>query len=400
MIGPLALLLVVGAVVAAIAAWMRRRRPEQSATEAGAPPRRISLLTEAIGYIGTILVLAGAVAFAQQHWNDITEGVRLAMLAVVTVVFLGIGGLVLSSTEPALRRLAAVTWVISVAAFAGSAAMVNVLLATSGKAPFLTIATSTAVYAVVLWVLHRHGVQQAVAFGASCVGVASVVNYVITDPAGWMIVVPLWVMGNRLGSSRMVASRCPVVRRLAPRAPRGAHLASSDRPAERTPIWARDRHCHDGDDVGRRCEVHARSGDGCGGRARLRHRCCCVLLRRHAGGAGVASDRRVSHPRDGRRSGALALVRTSSVATAGTSTRVHRSYGPLARRSTAPGESDIAGDAVLSLQAERPLQADRLPLGGRRPRQLSACSRDRVRRELHDDPPPAPTLLDHLASPC
>lgn len=195
MIGPLALLLVVGAVVAAIAAWMRRRRPEQSATEAGAPPRRISLLTEAIGYIGTILVLAGAVAFAQQHWNDITEGVRLAMLAVVTVVFLGIGGLVLSSTEPALRRLAAVTWVISVAAFAGSAAMVNVLLATSGKAPFLTIATSTAVYAVVLWVLHRHGVQQAVAFGASCVGVASVVNYVITDPAGWMIVVPLWVMG-------------------------------------------------------------------------------------------------------------------------------------------------------------------------------------------------------------
>ena len=51
--------------------------------------------------------------------------------------------------------------------------MVNVMLDTGGKTVFVTIATSTAVYAVVLWVLHRHGVQQAVAFGAACVGVAS-----------------------------------------------------------------------------------------------------------------------------------------------------------------------------------------------------------------------------------
>lgn len=197
MIGSLVLLLIVVAVVAGIAAWMRQHRPEVPAPAAAevVQPRRISLLTEAIGYIGTILVLAGAFAFARQHWTQITEGGRLAILAGASAVFLGIGALVLSSTEPALRRLAAVTWAVSVAAFAGSAGMVNMLLDTSGKTVFLTIATSTAAYAVILWVLHRHGVQQAVAFGASCVGLASIVNYLITDARGWMIAVPLWAMG-------------------------------------------------------------------------------------------------------------------------------------------------------------------------------------------------------------
>jgi len=196
MIGFLVLLLVVGAVVAGVAAWMRQRRPEPRPEPAeAAQPRRISLLMEAIGYIGTILVLAGAFAFAQQHWTDISEAGRFAILAGAAGIFLGIGALVVSSTEPALRRLAAVTWAVSTAAFAGSSGMVNLLLDTQGKTTFLSIATSTAAYAIVLWLLHRHGVQQAVAFGASCVAIASIVNYVVVDASGWMIVVPLWAMG-------------------------------------------------------------------------------------------------------------------------------------------------------------------------------------------------------------
>lgn len=197
MIGSLVVLLVVGAVVAGFVAWTRQNRPEP-APAAGAeqaPPRRISLLMEAFGYIGTILVLAGAFAYAQQHWKDVSEAGRFAILLVGTGIFLGIGAIVPTSAEPALRRLAAVTWAVSVAAFAGSVGMLNVLLDTSGKTVFLTIATSTAVYAIVLWLLHRHGVQQAVAFGALCVGVASVVNFVVTDASAWMIAVPLWALG-------------------------------------------------------------------------------------------------------------------------------------------------------------------------------------------------------------
>jgi len=197
MMGSLVVLLVVGAVVAGIVAWMRRDRPEppRSLVVEQVRPRQVSFLMEAIGYIGTILVLAGAFAFAQQHWTDISEAGRFTILAVATGVFLAIGAFVLSSTEPALRRLSAVTWAVSVAAFAGSAGMVNLLLDTSGKTPFLTVATSTAAYAVVLWMLHRHGVQQALAFGATCVGVASILNYAVTDASVWMIAVPLWAMG-------------------------------------------------------------------------------------------------------------------------------------------------------------------------------------------------------------
>jgi hypothetical protein len=197
MIGSLVVLLVVGAVIAGFVAWTRQNRPEP-APAAGADqaqPRRISLLMEAFGYIGTILVLAGAFAFAQQHWRDISDAGRLAILLVGTGLFLGIGALVPRSAEPALRRLAAVTWGVSVAAFAGSVGMLNVLLDTSGKTVFLTIATSTAGYAVVLWLLHRHGVQQAIAFGASCVGLASIVNFAVSDASAWMIAVPLWALG-------------------------------------------------------------------------------------------------------------------------------------------------------------------------------------------------------------
>jgi hypothetical protein len=197
MMGALVLLLLVAAVVGGVFTWMRARRPEllHEGPEEEHAPRRISLVMEAVGYIGTILVLAGAFAFAQQHWDDISEAGRLAILAVAAGLFLGIGVFVLSSTEPALRRLAAVTWAVSVAAFAGAGGMVNLLLDTSGKTPFLTIATSTAAYAVLLWLLHRHGVQQAAAFAASCVAVASIVNYTVTDASGWMIAVPLWAMG-------------------------------------------------------------------------------------------------------------------------------------------------------------------------------------------------------------
>jgi len=196
MFGSLLVLLVVGAMIAGFVTWLRQHGPDVTPAAADAArPRQISLLMEAIGYIGSILVLAGAFAYAQQHWDDISEAGRLAILAVATGVFLGIGAVLRSSTEPALRRLAVVAWAVSVAAFAGSIAMLNLLLDTSGKTPFLTIATSTAAYAVVLWRLHRHGIQQAVAFGASCVGVASIVNYVVTDASGWMIVLPLWGMG-------------------------------------------------------------------------------------------------------------------------------------------------------------------------------------------------------------
>ena len=196
MIGLLVVLLVIGALVAGFAAWTRQNRTGlPRPTTADLPPRRISLLMEAVGYIGTILVLAGGFAFAQQHWTDISEGGRFAILAVGTGIFLGIGVFVRSSTEPALRRLAAVTWAVSVAVLAGALGMLNLLLDTSGKTPFLTISTPTAAYAVVLWLVSRHGVQQVVAFAASCVAVASIVNYLITDARSWMIALPLWTMG-------------------------------------------------------------------------------------------------------------------------------------------------------------------------------------------------------------
>jgi len=128
MIGPLVPLILLGAVLGAIGVWVKQSRP-QAADAAHAVvearPARIPLLLEAVGYVGTILVLAGATAAIGQRWKDLSTGGRFAILGLATLVFLGIGLFIRSSEEPAVCRLTSVTWAVSVGALAGTTAVVN-----------------------------------------------------------------------------------------------------------------------------------------------------------------------------------------------------------------------------------------------------------------------------------
>lgn len=200
--GSLISLLVLVAVIGGIAIWVQRSRPESgrvgAATAAGeAPPKRISLLTEAVGYVGTILVLAGASAAIGQRWDEVSTAWRLVILGAATLLFLGIGWLIRSSAEPAFQRLTGVTWAVSVAAFAGSAAVVNQFYDTSGETAFLTITTTSTGYAAVLWWVHQHAIQQAALFTGVLLSWASIV--VFANPEQNMdtplIAVPLWAIG-------------------------------------------------------------------------------------------------------------------------------------------------------------------------------------------------------------
>lgn len=188
------LILLAVVAIGGIGLWAERGRRDATRSRP-VQPHRISLLTEAVGYIGAILVLAGISVAIGQRWEDISTGGRLAILGSVTAILLGIGWLIRESVEPALGRLAAVTWAISVATFAGSAAVVNQIYDTSDKAAYVTIATSTAVYASALWLLHRHPIQHAVTFAGVLVATASVITWLVNEPAGWMIAVPLWAIG-------------------------------------------------------------------------------------------------------------------------------------------------------------------------------------------------------------
>jgi len=107
--------------------WFRASRGEVPAD--GPQHGRISLLMEAIAYVGAVLMLAGAVAAMAQKWDDLAEGVAFALLAGSAVLFLGIGFVTRRSAEPAFGRLTSVVWLISTAAVAGALAelMVSIL---------------------------------------------------------------------------------------------------------------------------------------------------------------------------------------------------------------------------------------------------------------------------------
>jgi hypothetical protein len=185
-------LLLLIALIAGVGWWVPAATAD--AQPADGPPRRVSLLTEAVGYIGAILVLAGGIAALGQNWRDIADGTRLAMLGVAVVVFFAAGWLTKTSTEPAFRRLSAITWAISVAAFAGGAAVLNHMADTAGKTIFLTVTTSATAYAVALWWLSRHAVQQLVMFGGVLLSASAVINFVVDSPTSGIFGITLWII--------------------------------------------------------------------------------------------------------------------------------------------------------------------------------------------------------------
>lgn len=199
MIGSVVLLLfIVMAIFGGVALWVQRSPSQRR--RAGDPvvetrERRISLATEAVGYVGTILVLAGATVAVGQRWADIGTWGRLAILVAATLIFFGIGWFIRSSTEPAFQRLTSVTWAVSTVAFAGSAAVVNQFYEPSAQTAFLTIAVTTTVYAAVLWSLHQHALQQAVLFLGVLLSVTALIVRLVHQPDAWMIAVPLWAIG-------------------------------------------------------------------------------------------------------------------------------------------------------------------------------------------------------------
>jgi hypothetical protein len=217
-IGVILVVLVVVAAVVGVATWGKRGGPAAApAGRAGKgddeydtgvrTPRHISLLTEAIGYIGTILVVAGVASAVGEQWPDLGRPVRLAVLAAGTAIFLALGLATRSSAEPAFRRLASVAFAVSVAGFAGGAAVVNQFYETDGKTVFVTVATASTAYAAVLWWAHRYAIQHGVLFLGVMLSAASIFVSTIHNPQVWIVCLTLWAIAvawTALGWARRI----------------------------------------------------------------------------------------------------------------------------------------------------------------------------------------------------
>jgi hypothetical protein len=176
--------------------WARRQGVlTGQGTEDEPAPRRTSLLTEAVAYIGAILVLTGGIAAVGQHWHSIPGWGRVAVLAGAAAVFL-LAGLVLRGVrEPAIQRLTDVVWFLSVACAAGAAGLAADALGSGAAVTALCVGAGISVYAAALWLARRRALENLALFIGLIITICSAIFSVDATPPPLAFTICLWGFG-------------------------------------------------------------------------------------------------------------------------------------------------------------------------------------------------------------
>jgi hypothetical protein len=146
--------------------WARRQgllaaRP--AAEEQGS--RRISLLTEAVAYVGAILLLAGGIAAISQRWNSLGDWGQVGVLAGAAAFFLLAGILLRRVREPAIQRLVGVVWFLSAACVGGATGFAaGDVYGNTGAVTVLAVGATVTAYSAALWLVRRRALQNAALF--------------------------------------------------------------------------------------------------------------------------------------------------------------------------------------------------------------------------------------------
>ena len=152
---------------------------------------RVSLLTEAVAYLGVILLLVGAVTAISQRWNDITRWGQVGVFAAAAVFFLLVGIIVRQVSEPAIQRMVGVAWFLSVVGVAGAVwlAMYHVHWNTDAVTT-LAMGAAVTVYAAALWLVRRRALQNLALFAGLVITILGIAD-IITVPLGTGSAVPV-----------------------------------------------------------------------------------------------------------------------------------------------------------------------------------------------------------------
>jgi hypothetical protein len=164
-------------------------------------PHRISLITEAIGYVGAALLFAAGWSLLGRFWEDMDELARIAVLTIATLVLLGLGWPFRASAEPALGRLAGVLWVGAVATAAWLAGVIAIDVGDwNGRVPSAAAGLTATAVALPLYAIRRKALQHVALFGAATWGVAAVFlveDSVVPAVAVWVFAAA-WTVGALL----------------------------------------------------------------------------------------------------------------------------------------------------------------------------------------------------------
>jgi hypothetical protein len=146
-------------------------------------PSRIPIAAEAVGYVGAALVVTAVSLLIGRRWDELTVGLRIAVLLIPAVACAAAGRWLGSKSEAPLLRLASVLWVLSPAALAGALTVVFVDAMFAGDPPshggVFFVSGIVVIWAAIEYALRRTVLQHLVLFGSALATVLGVVDLVV-----------------------------------------------------------------------------------------------------------------------------------------------------------------------------------------------------------------------------
>jgi hypothetical protein len=136
-------------------------RPHAAVAVQRTPEAGPSLVVEALGYLGGVVMLVGAGILAGMLWPDLSVPLRLALIGATALVLIGAGFAVPDRLGEAADRLRSVLWALGVGATAGFFSVFTTeVLDRYDEHALVVVGPLTAVVAGVLWWLRHTWLQQ------------------------------------------------------------------------------------------------------------------------------------------------------------------------------------------------------------------------------------------------
>jgi Predicted membrane protein (DUF2157) len=176
---------------------------------------RSSLVAEALGYVGGLVVLIATVLLAARYWDQVPADVHVVLVGGVAFVLLGAAFAVPLKAGDVAIRLRSVLLLLCIAAFGGFLALAGdewLHISSSDNLSLLVVGGCTAL-AFVLWALNRTVLQEVAALVLSLAAAGNLVGVIWPDSEGvygiavWGVAA-VWFL---LGWGAVVANRQAVM---------------------------------------------------------------------------------------------------------------------------------------------------------------------------------------------
>ncbi|KRE98686.1 hypothetical protein ASG88_16665 [Nocardioides sp. Soil777] len=145
-----------------------------------------SLVVEALGYLGGVVMLVGTGILAGTYWADLSVPLRLVLIGATALALVGAGFAVPDRLGDAAGRLRSVLWAIGVAATAGFLGVFSTeVLDRYDEHALVVIGPCTAVVAGILWWLRPTWLQQLALFVPLLLSAVAVAMEVTSTDSSW-----------------------------------------------------------------------------------------------------------------------------------------------------------------------------------------------------------------------